>query len=220
LHLQKSARQQQAGTGDKQRAYIKDTLRELRLTPTALARAIGAAPSTFTRFLGEPDGSERTMHAATLDKIEQLRQVNSDQPYLTREQGQWASLREEALQFVAESDEVSRAVKALIGDRNGIDPWLLRTRALELDGYLPGDIVLVDLNATPRPGDAVCAQVYDRGHSRAETVMRQFQHAGAVNLLLPRSLDPSVQRPLVVDNDRVLIRGVLLPHRLRGKAAA
>lgn len=219
----KTERGTRAEIGSRQRAYLRDTIEELGVTPSGLAMKIGVAPSTFTRFLSEPDGSEKTLHATTMDKVEQVRQVNSEVHFPTQAQGQWQSLREEAEQFrldPGEDSEIIRAVRRLIGDRTGIDPWTLRSRALELEGYMPGDIVLVDLNATAKPGDAVCAQVYDRGSARPSTVMRMLQNAGPVNLLLPHTMDPTVQRPLVVDNDRVLIRGVLLPYRLKGNIAA
>jgi hypothetical protein len=34
------------------------------------------------------------------------------------------------------------------------------------------------------------------------------------------SLDEGLRRPLVVDNEQVMIKGVLLPHRLRPGAPA
>lgn len=192
------------------------------MTPSGMAAAIGLAPSTFTRFMKEPDGSEKTLSARTMDKVEELRQVNSDAPVFTQAQSQWQTIREEAEPFkMSDEDTVlGRALRELMNNRPGVDPWTLRSRALELEGFMPGDIVLVDLNATPAPGDAVCAQVYDRGGVRAETVMRQFRNTGAVSLLMPRSLDPTLQQPLVVDNDRVLIRGVLLPYRFKAPLAA
>ena len=217
----KTERGTRADIGAKQRGYLRDTLKELHMTPSGMAAAIGMAPSTFTRFMKEPDSSEKTLAATTMDKVEQLRQVNSDNTFPTQAQAQWSTVREEATQVKIDADEgIAKLITAIMNGRNGIDAWELNTRALELEGFMPGDIVLVDLNAVPKPGDAVCAQVYDRSHSRAETVMRVFQSAGPVNVLLPRSMDPQAQAALVVDNDRVLIRGVLLPHRLRRDAIA
>jgi hypothetical protein len=81
-----------------------------------------------------------------------------------------------------------QALRSLIGDREGIEPWRLNTRALELEGYMPGDIVLVDLNASPQAGDAVYATI--REQSRVEPIMRKFQPTGIVDLLVPRTNDP------------------------------
>lgn len=205
----------------KQRAYLRDTFKELRITASSAAKALSLSPSTFTRFMKEPDTSEKTLAASTMDKVEQLRQANSSNSFPTQAQAQWQTVREEATQLtISADDEVAKLVTAIMNGRNGIDAWTLNSRSLELEGFMPGDIVLVDINATPKPGDAVCAQVFDRAHTRAETVMRLFQNAGPVNVLLPRTMDPGTQGALVVDNDRVTIRGVLLPHRLKGKIAA
>jgi hypothetical protein len=81
--------------GAKQRAYLRDTLHELNITASRMAGMLGMAPSTFTRFINLPDSSEKTMHPATIDKVEKLRQVNSDSPFPTTAQGSWATLREE-----------------------------------------------------------------------------------------------------------------------------
>lgn len=219
----KTERTARADIGAKQRAYLRDTLKELGITASHLARTLGLSPSTFTRFVRLPDSSEKTLHPATLDKVEALRQANSDSPIPTAAQGAWAVAREEASQLVlvegkAES-QLLRALAALIGDRNGIEPWQLHTRALELEGFLPGDIVLVDRNASPAPGDAVYATVQERS-GKADAVMRQYQPAGPVDLLVTRTTDPAAPPTLVVDRSRVVIRGVLLPHRLSGKLAA
>ena len=143
----KTERSTRAEIGAKQRAYLRDTLKELGITATFLARQLGLSPSTFTRFIRLPDSSEKTLHPATLDKVEALRQTNSDSPIPTAAQGAWAQAREEATRVVVEGkaqDALARALAALIGDREGIEPWQLNTRALELEGFMPGDIVLVD----------------------------------------------------------------------------
>jgi hypothetical protein len=218
----KTERSARAEIGDKQRAYLRDTQQELGITFSRMATLVGLAPSTFTRFMKLPPGSEKTLHATSLDKVEQLRQVNSDSPIPTKAQGQWGTLREDAELFIVHGHPDTALVEALaslIGDRNGIEPWVLHTRALELEGFMPGDVVLVDFNAAPQPGDAVYATVQERS-GKPENIMRQFQHVGPIDLLVPRTMDPAPPRSLVVDRDRVVIRGVLLPHRLRGRIAA
>jgi len=217
----KTERSSRAEIGAKQRAYLRDTLKELKITATKLARMLDLSPSTFTRFIALSDSSEKTLHPATMDKVEALRQVNSDSPIPTQAQGAWADARAEAERviFTANYDEaLEQALQSLIGNRQGLEPWRLHTRALELEGFMPGDIVLVDLHGTPRPGDAVFATV--REQTKAEPVMRQYQPAGPVDLLVPRTNDPKPPKTLVVDRNQVVIRGVLLPHRLRERVAA
>ena len=88
---------------------------------------------------------------------------------------------------------------------NAIDAWTLQSAALDLAGYLPGDILMVDLNADPEDGDIVCAQSYDR-LGRAETIFRRFQKP----FLTALSTQSNSFRPLIVDEDRVVIRGVVI----------
>jgi hypothetical protein len=150
-----------------------------------------------------PDSSEKTLHPATLDKVEQLRQVNSDSPIPTRRRahGPRCARRPRAGRWSRALICQLDALRSLIGDRNGIEPWLLHTRALELEGFMPGDIVLVDLNASPKPGDAVYATVRERigqtrGRSCANTSRRPGGSAGARAPTIPAAAGA-----LVVDRE-------------------
>lgn len=216
----KTERLARAEVGAKQRGYLRDTFRELGITASGAAKALDLSPSTFTRFMKLPDSSEKTLSARTIDHVEKLRQVNSNNPLPTTAQAVWSAASEKAVKvfLVHESahEPLARAIAALIGDRSGIKPWQLNTRALELEGFMINDIVLVDENASPRPGDPVLATVEEHC-GKPEPIIRQFQHAGPVNLLVPRTMDPKVRPTLVIDRDKVTIRGVLLPHRLNGK---
>ncbi|UPJ43904.1 hypothetical protein IVB40_07495 [Bradyrhizobium sp. 40] len=218
----KTERSARAEIAAKQRAYLRDTFKELGITASGAASALGLSASTFTRFLKLPDASEKMLSTRTMTQVEQLRQVNSDSSMPTTAQAAWGAVHEEAVRVILEGksgEQLARVLAALIGDRIGIEPWQLHTRALELEGFMPGDIVLVDQNASPRPGDAVYATVEEH-RGRSEPIMRLFQHAGPVNVLVARTMDPKAPPALVVDRDRVVIRGVLLPHRLSGKLAA
>jgi hypothetical protein len=179
---------------------------------------LGIAPSTLTRLLNAPEGSTATLHALTLRKLQDYSGIPP--PFggdPSASQG-YRGFGEDAVPFDAKGADpaVSAALKALIGGRKAADPWTIRTRALERIGYLPGDIVIVDLGRRPEAGDAVCAQVYDWRRADAETVMRLYEPP----YLVAASLDEGLRRPLVVDNERVIIKGVVLPHRLRPGAPA
>lgn len=75
-------------------------------------------------------------------------------------------------------------------------------------------MVVVDVTATPAPQDAVCAQVHDFKGGGHETVWRVFMPP----YLVGASHDRTAYKPLLVDNDRVIVRGVIVeslrPHRL------
>lgn len=107
---------------------------------------------------------------------------------------------------------------ALTGGRNAVDPWRIKTRALELAGYLPGDIVAVDLNANPKPGDVVCAQLYNWTGDDASTVFRLYDPP----FLVASTSQPLLYKPLNVDGHTVVIKGVVIgsarPWRASGAA--
>lgn len=100
---------------------------------------------------------------------------------------------------------VDRAVRELTRGRNGRDPWVIQTKALELSGILPGDIVIVDLNLQPKPLDVVCAQIYDTSGMKAETIFRIYQPP----YLMTNSVLFGITKPLLVDGRDVVIRGVV-----------
>lgn len=100
---------------------------------------------------------------------------------------------------------IEQIKEILAGDNQGV--WRLTTRALELAGYLPGDMLLVDMTVTPRAGDVVAAQVYNLERGTAETKLRVYE----APFLTTRTMDPAaVERPLFVDNERVHIAGTVV----------
>lgn len=197
------------------REWLADLPRLTGMSLTAIAKDLGMAASTLTRPLKPGDPGTSTGNARTIDRIISRYGVPPPQFFPDRKVPP-RGLMEDAVPYAADAgDALTQALRALIGGRNNIDAWTLRTRSLELEGFMPGDVVLVDLSARPQPGDAVCAQVYDWARMKAETVMRVFESAGAINLLMTRTMDPGLQKPLVIDNERVVVKGVVLPHRLR-----
>jgi len=188
------------------REYVERIMAEKQMKATPLAEAAGLAASTLTRVLKE--GNTRPLSTDTLSK---LYAYSGIQFYLGGEPHGPHGLAEEAVEFDAESGDpaVSDAIKALIGNREAVYRTII-SRALECRGYLPGDTVIVDLGRKPAPGDIVWAEVYKLGRSAPETVMRIY----APPFLAVATLDQKL-RPIVVDDARVIIKGVVLPHRLR-----
>jgi len=192
------------------REYVRLVVERTGKAATRIAKELGIAPSTLTRLLKE-ESPTATLHARTLRKLQDYSGIppifgDSSAPVLR-------GFGEDAVPFDARSADpvLSAAIKALTAGRKAADPWTVRTRALDRIGYLPGDIVIVDLGRRAEAGDAVCAQVYDWRRAAAETVMRLYEPP----YLVAASLDEGLRRPLVVDNEQVIIKGVLLPHRLR-----
>lgn len=85
--------------------------------------------------------------------------------------------------------------------------WKVADRALELAGYLPGDRILLDQSATPRPGDVVIAQIYDFERGAAETRLRLYQPP----FLVTRTIDPAAAfRPVMLDGERAVVMGPII----------
>lgn len=93
--------------------------------------------------------------------------------------------------------------------------WTVATDALDLEGYLPGDRVVVDMSVKPEPGDVVCAQVYNFQRGTAETVLRVYQPPFLVARSTSRRADT---KPLFIDNERVVVRGTVI-RMIRERAA-
>lgn len=92
--------------------------------------------------------------------------------------------------------------------------WLIRSRALDLAGILPGDIVEFDLNEMQPPrGTVVVAQHYRPDRPGADTVLRLYEPP----YLLVRSTDPAIdQRPLEIGDQAVIMGAFLRLYRQRG----
>jgi transcriptional regulator with XRE-family HTH domain len=186
----------------RQLAWVQAILAHTGWTQTELARRAKVDPSTLSRFLREvnPGANLNQTTIAALERVGGIPAFDTEPPQLPR-----GFAESEAQPFIAmPGDPMAAAVQALIAMAPGVDPWVMKSRALETAGFLPGDILIVDLNAAPRDGDAVCAQVYDRS-GKAETVFRIYEHP----FLVAASHDPDLRRPVLADNDRAQVRGVV-----------
>jgi transcriptional regulator with XRE-family HTH domain len=200
-----------------QRSWLHEIVASSGLKLAQIATKAGVSDTTLSR-LANDEAYEGTLSQLTIARIKEAFRVPGPEEY-----GAGGGRRRfglagfaEAQRFVpkAEPEPLAAAVSALIGDRHAIDAWRLRTEALVEAGYLAGDIVLVDMNASPEPQDAVCAQVYDWQRGGAETVWRIYDPP----FLVAAAHERTAYKPLLVDNDRVIIKGVLIgsirPHAL------
>jgi hypothetical protein len=100
---------------------------------------------------------------------------------------------------------VRQMVDTALKGRPDAAAWVLSTRAMESAGYLIGDIVIADAATQPLAGDPVVAQVYDLRSGTAETVFRILESP----YLVAASSDPALRKPLLVDNERVIVMGTI-----------
>ncbi len=185
------------------RSWLRRVLAETNLTATAVARKSGVAQTTITRFLSNDDGP--IISNRTVAKIENATGIFVSNMPSTAHAG-FGEV--EGVPYTVEDDAstpINKAIAALIDGRPAADPWILKTRAIEGAGYGFDDIAIVDLNAKPAAGDAVCAQVYSWSEGRADTIFRLYEPP----FLVSTSAAKQFRKPHLVDGDRVIIKGVL-----------
>ena len=193
----------------KQLAWVQAILDFRTWNPTRLAREAGVSQSTLAKFLNDPENVAQL----STNTVEKLAMAGGIRPYETAPTMVPRSMSDrETERFEGFSTEP--AFTRMIGTLstgNAVVPRVLHSKALEAAGYLPGDVLMVDMNAVPQDGDLVCAEVYDRTGS-AETVFRIYDHP----FLVAASFARRPVKPLLVNNETVFVRGVVTSsHRLR-----
>ena len=174
------------------RAWLREAVRQSGLKPSALARRAGLSTTTLTRAHNDPEwsGTLSTRTITAVARVAGLRPPGAA-AHITR--------------GFAEND-----IEPFEGDQRAIgnarDMWRVNTRILEHAGFMPGDEIVVDLNTSPRDGDAVIAQVLDR-NGEAETVLRIYEPP----YLTARASSPP--KPILIDGERVAVLGVVVESR-------
>ena len=117
----------------------------------------------------------------------------------------------DATPFTGKPQEKERATeKARLfgGNSPGIDVWTVQTNALILNGFIPGDQLVVDTHQSElcKAGDIVIAQKYDWQSGTAVTLLRRFEPP----VLVSASPDPNEQRVQIVDGNNVVIKGKVI----------
>lgn len=186
--------------------WIRAVAEYLHLSLSELAVKAGLSPSTVTRYINDATG-KLTITERTLDAIATFSGVAKH--VLPGQRGIPGLGDSEAVTYHAGregqvADWVASAIDAHRAGRNGVEPWIMKSYALDLMGILPGDILMIDRNRRAKAGDIVCAQLTDLATGRAETVIRRYDPPYIVTL--SAKIGPT--RPEVVDDERVVILGV------------
>ncbi len=186
--------------------WLKAVAAYLNLSLSDLALKSGLSPSTITRYINDNSG-RLTVTERTLDAISTFSGVAKH--IMPGQRGIPGLGESEAIPYDARQDGalpdwVSIAIEALRGNRTGIEPWVMKTFALDLMGVVPGDILIIDQNRRAKAGDIVCAQLTDLATGRTETVMRRYDPP----YIVTHSAKIGPTRPEAVDDDRVVIMGV------------
>jgi SOS-response transcriptional repressor LexA len=197
----------------RQREWLQQIVKATGDSLSQIATKAHVSDTTLSRIVNNP-GYDGVLSTVTITRITGTYQLPGPEEYAGRRPmlGGFA----EAERFNAENDPdgIAAVVQAMLGARPISDAWRLKTEALEQAGYLPGDVLIVDTTAAPVPQDVVCAQVYDWQRGGAQTVWRVYDPPFLVGV----ARDRTAHKPMLVDNDRVIIKGVVdkmvRPHRL------
>ena len=196
-------------TRKKQLAWVNAILAHKGWKPANLAKQAGFDQSTISRFLRDRLNKAQ-LNSGIVQKIAAVGGIPPYQLEPTAVARGFAETEAEPWQGMP-GDPLLEAVSHWTHGHRGVDPWVMRSRALEHAGVVPGDILIVDLNAIPADGDTVCAQLYDRS-GQAETAFRIYEKP----FLVAACSDAALRRPVLIDGERAAVRGVVVAS-LRGR---
>jgi SOS-response transcriptional repressor LexA len=178
------------------RAWIAGIERRYNVSRVEVANRARIAPSTIYRIFDDKVSFEPS--GRTIGQIAEAfgeaapGATTTAQPYFA-----------EDVQDVFDSD-IPEAMKSLPPNQF---IRVVTTRALELAGIMPGDILLVDMSVEPASDRIVIAQAYNIQRSTAETKLRLFEPP----YLTTRTMDRNVsEKPLYVDREQVCIVGTVI----------
>ena len=190
--------------------WLMNVLKETGLAASRLAKEAGLAMTTLTRPANDPDW-DGTLSPETIEKVSLYTGMAPPGAVVAAPRG----MREpNSPPFNIGPSRPAGGFEAIvataIGDANHLAPFELRSEALELEGYHPGDVMVVDLNRAAKPHDVVCAQIYAPDGSSARTIFRIYEPP----YLIAMTRNVALRKPFAVDGDHCKIMGVVtLPLR-------
>jgi hypothetical protein len=192
-----------------QRSWLMAARDHSGLTLTEISRRARLHAGTLNRFMND-DGRGGVLQTQTIALVSEVTGYAAAPEMLGLSVPVSApGMRESeaALYTALQTDPVAAAIEAIIGDALHLVPWQLQSRALQYEGYMPGDVLIVDLNAAPRAGDVVCVQLYDwRNPANTETVFRLFEPP----FLIASGPVDAARKPRLIAGDDMAIRGVMM----------
>lgn len=172
-------------------------------TVSELARSAGLAESTLTRLMN-PEGPGNIPREGTIAKIEQRFNTRRPATRTGRNDGTEQSCADPLGTALAITEKI-RAIVANDAPDETDEAYLVGDRALDLAGYLPNDIILVDPSIRPETGDIVALR-FRTGPMKSRTLTLRIHDAP---FLTAHSTDETLRRPILIDPDRIEIVGVV-----------
>lgn len=195
--------------------WFKDRQKQVGVTAEDIAREMGRARSNVSHIL---NGHQRMsldwarafarVLNVTVDEVLRRAGALEDPEAQTLRPGFADS---DAMPFTGRggaAEATGTTAQSLGGGRPGIDVWTVRSDALLLRGFLPGDHILVDTHQSERckSGDIVMAQLYNWQTGTAETILRIYEPP----VLVMASAGPAAPMTRVVDGQNVVIKGKVI----------
>jgi SOS-response transcriptional repressor LexA len=178
------------------RAWLRNLARARGVSLTELAREAGVSTTTVTRFVNSDDW-KHTLGNASIAKIEQRWDTEAPKP---------AGLLDPTIAKFPE-----------LQGRNSPDRQLVQVTddALNMRGYMRGDLCEIDPTIEPSRGDTVLAEI--RTPARiGQRVLLTYDSP----YLRGHSTDWELSRPILLDADRVRILGVVVRVLRQSKEVA
>lgn len=205
---------------DDDRNWINSILQQTGWSATELARRAKVHQTTITRKLNDASHPYRLAERTKAAIARTIGLLPKEPAAVFPRQPVAGFYEPDAVEWTAQTSsgdpDIDGQIARLATQRPHCHPWILRSRGLEGIGFFPGDVLLIDLNEVPKNDDIVCAQIFDWPRNRAETVFRVFTPP----YLVSAGDGGKISRPLVVDDENVIIRGVMVGMWRPRRAAA
>ncbi|MGN8170466.1 helix-turn-helix domain-containing protein [Agrobacterium sp. 22117] len=185
------------GTREQIRDWLQSIMTERNMSPIELAKFAGVSPTTVYRAIDV--NSEFTTTTKTLEKIATA--VGRQPPgptYLDADHIKpWNSVSG------LEAVDVPNGLILPAALDHHFQAYRILDRSLELEGYLPGDIVVIDEDVAPSAGDIVCVDLSGQRPGGSSRVLRLFEPPYLMSRSIDRRIEPA---PILLDRS-VEIRG-------------
>lgn len=192
--------------------YIKQVRRTRGWSQTKTAKVAGVSKTTIGRNENPPEDYTYVMSTTTLRRLAQGSGIKLPPELHDVDAGGMARGFAEPEVVEIFQEDAPPELEISSPDQT---VWEVHGRGLEMLGYMPGDMVLVDRSVRASEGDAVCAQLVDDMRGTAETVFRVWRPP---YLMTETWHQDAKKAPLPVNPD-CIVGPVVRSLRVRKKSA-
>lgn len=201
----------QPSPGSALRAWIEQICDAAGVTPTEIARRAGLSHSTLTRFLNSPEPRHQ-LRERSIAAIEEAFGIR--RPAGLASSARHTLTAPAAPVFDPEPPgEKANAIAQMLNEAGKDALYMVADMALNLAGHLPQDLVLVDTNALPKPGDIVAVRPAGSPWPDTLASLRFYDPP----FLTAQTDAPALRRPILIAPGEITLIG---PVRLTARLSA